>query len=83
MSYIAFRGAVFVIYGSFFYFGIKKTTLRAVVLFFVRTTHILPWLEAVPYLFYVFLYFLDWLTVEEVYCCSAFGCIAQRGVAMK
>lgn len=33
MSYIAFRGAVFVIYGSFFYLGIKKTTLRAVVLF--------------------------------------------------
>jgi len=39
MSYIAFRGAVFVIYGSFFYLGIKKTTLRAVVLFCAHYAH--------------------------------------------
>ena len=54
MSYIAFRGAVFVIYGSFFYLGIKKTTLRAVVLFFVRAMHILSWLETVPHRIHVF-----------------------------
>ena len=36
MSYIAFRGAVFVIYGSFFYLGIKNKDFRAVVLFFAH-----------------------------------------------